>query len=56
MGKAIFISLLVATIWIPVFIAKRARGARSGVRDVQKAFLVFSVLYVAAVLYVVPRL
>jgi hypothetical protein len=49
-------SLLVSTIVIPAFVAKRAKDATSGARQVQKLFLVFAVLYVAAVLYIVPRL
>lgn len=56
MAKAIFMSLLVSTIVIPAFVAKRAKDATSGARQVQKLFFVFAVLYVAAVLYIVPRL
>jgi hypothetical protein len=56
MAKAIYMSVLAATLAIPVFIASRAKDAKSGARQVRKAFLVFVVLYVGALIYVLPRL
>jgi hypothetical protein len=48
-------SILLGTFWIPV-VASRDFDLRGSVRLVQKRFLIFCVVYVLAVVYVMPRL
>jgi hypothetical protein len=55
MGKAILMSILIATLWIPMKLASSPQPKRA-VRLVQKRFLYFVIGWVIAVLYVVPRL
>jgi len=55
MKKLILMSVLIATIWIPLALA-RFPDTRRGVKLVQKRFLIFCVCYVIAVLYIMPRL
>jgi hypothetical protein len=55
MGKAILMSVLVATIWIPMMLATSPQPRRA-VRLVQKRFLYFLIGWAIAVVYVVPRL
>jgi hypothetical protein len=53
--KLILMSVLIATIWLPVAAARNHNG-RAGIRVVQKRWLGFCVAYVLALLYIVPRL
>jgi len=54
--KLALMSVLIATIWIPVAIAAKTSDARIGAKRVQKHFFVFFALYVVTILYVLPRL
>lgn len=56
MKKLILMSILIATFAIPFVFSARKVDPRRTVRVVQKRFLVFCVVYVIAVLYVMPRL
>lgn len=56
MKKLVLMSVLIATVWIPLALAAKYPDARSGARKVQKRFFVFFTLYVLTVLYVLPRL
>ena len=55
MQKLILMSMLIATLWIPIVAARRP-DARRGVKLVQKRFLIFCVIWTFAVLYIMPRL
>jgi hypothetical protein len=55
MGKAILMSVLVATLYIPMRLAM-SQQPRRAVRQVQKRFLYFIIGWAIAVVYVVPRL
>jgi hypothetical protein len=53
--KLVLMSMLIATLWIPIVLARRA-DARRGVKLMQKRFFAFIAVWVLAVLYVLPRL
>jgi hypothetical protein len=48
-------SLLVATFWIPIALAKLP-SIDASVRALQRRFAIYCVLYVLAVTYLIPRL
>lgn len=54
--KLILMSVLIATFAIPFVYSARPLVPRQGIRLVQKRFVVFSVSYVIAIIYVLPRL
>jgi hypothetical protein len=56
MKKLALMSVLIATIWIPLAIAARSTDAREGMRRTQKQFLIFFAIWTVMVLYIVPRL
>jgi hypothetical protein len=56
MKKFVLMSVLIATIWIPLAIAARSPDAREGMRRTQKQFLIFFAIWTVMVLYIVPRL
>ena len=49
-------SVLIATVWIPLVLAAKNPDARGGARKVQKQFFWFFVLYVLTIVYILPRL
>lgn len=55
MGKAILMSILVATLWIPMQLAA-SEDPRRAVRLAQKRFLYYVIGWTIAVVYVIPRL
>jgi len=55
MKKAIVMSILVATFWIPLVAARDPKPSR-GLQKVRKWTAAFCVLYVLSVLYLLPRL
>jgi hypothetical protein len=55
MQKIILMSILFGTFALPILLAK-AKNPERGLRQVQRRFLVFCILYVLANLYVAPRL
>jgi len=54
-AKLILMSMLIATLWIPLALSKRP-DARRSVKLVRTRFFAFLALWVFACLYVVPRL
>ena len=56
MKKIALMSVLIATLWIPLAVAARTHNARVGARKVQKHFFIFFAIYVVALLYILPRL
>ena len=48
-------SVLIATLWLPLVLARHPDLAKA-YKLLQKRFLIFCVIYVIAVLYVMPRL
>lgn len=55
MRKLILMSVLIGTFALPILMAK-ANNPERALRQVQRRFLVFCILYVLANLYVAPRL
>jgi hypothetical protein len=55
MRKALIMSILVATFWIPLAAASKS-SLQSGIPLVRKRFTIFCVIYVLTILYIVPRL
>jgi hypothetical protein len=54
-AKLILMSMLIASLWIPLVVAMKP-DARRGMKLARKRFFVFLAVWVLAVLYVVPRL
>jgi len=54
--KLALMSVLIATIWIPVAVAARTTDARIGAKRVQWQFFAFFAIYVVVILWVLPRL
>lgn len=54
MGKLLVMSILMATVVLPLHYARDERRAR-GLRRLTRAFLVYCVVWVVAVLFVAPR-
>jgi hypothetical protein len=55
MRKALVVSIVLATFWIPLAAARDPNPQR-GLRRVRKRFAIFCVAYVFSILYVLPRL
>ena len=55
MQKLVLMSVLIATFAIPMIYAGKGKPRRT-LPKMQKAFAIFCVLYVLAIVYVMPRL
>jgi hypothetical protein len=55
MQKALLISIVVATLVLPMW-AARERGARRGLKKALASMLVFMLLYLVGIMFVFPRL
>ncbi|HEX6273620.1 MAG TPA: hypothetical protein VFZ53_11275 [Polyangiaceae bacterium] len=55
MKRFLIMSVLFATFWIPLALARK-EGSLRALRSVQKRFLVFCAVYVVTILYVLPRI
>jgi hypothetical protein len=55
MGKALLISILVATVAIPVFLARDAKPKR-GIRRTVTWIVVYCALWVLACAFVIPKI
>ena len=56
MKKFIIMSILFAPFWIPLVAATRSQDVRQALKQVQKRFVVFCIVYVVTILYILPRL